>query len=139
MIRTTDNDHGMRVCTSVLNREFRGLCFVNFVDFDTVYGHRRDAKGYAEAVMRLDKWLASFIKGMREDDVLMITGDHGCDPAYRGTDHTRENVPLLVYGEAIKPGSLGVRGSFSDTAATIAEMFDVPYGLNGESFLSELI
>ena len=139
MIRTTANEHGMRVCTSVLNREFRGLCFVNFVDFDTVYGHRRDAKGYAEAVMRLDKWLASFIKGMREDDVLMITGDHGCDPAYRGTDHTRENVPLLVYGQAIKPGSLGVRGSFSDTAATIAEMFDVPYGLNGESFLSELI
>lgn len=138
-IRTGSNEEGMAIASLLLERDFRGLCFVNFVDFDTVYGHRRNAGGYAEAVMKLDAWLAGFIAGMQRDDILMITADHGCDPTYRGTDHTRENVPVLVYGKEVKPGNLGVRGSFSDIAATVADIFDVPYVLNGESFKKDLM
>ena len=138
-IRTKSNEDGMNVMTSLLERDFRGLCFVNFVDFDTVFGHRRNIAGYAEAVMCLDRWLAGFIRGLRDDDILMITADHGCDPAYTGTDHTRENVPLLAYGKQIKPVNIGVRESFSDIAATVADLFDVPYALNGESFKEVMI
>ena len=138
-IRTTSNEDGMSVASLLLERDFRGLCFVNFVDFDTVYGHRRNAIGYAEAVMKLDTWLASFVADMREDDILMITADHGCDPVYQGTDHTRENVPVLVYGKEVKPVNLGVRGSFSDVAATVADIFGIPYDLNGESFKKDLM
>ncbi len=138
-IRTGSNEEGMAVASALLERDFRGLCFVNFVDFDTVYGHRRNAQGYAEAVMKLDAWLATFLAGMREDDVLMITADHGCDPLYAGTDHTRENVPLLIYGKQIKPGNLGERESFSDIAATVADIFGIPYDLNGESLKKDLM
>ena len=133
-IRSESNDDGMRIMTSLLERDFHGLCFVNFVDFDTGFGHRRNTLGYAQAVMRLDAWLKGFLCGLREDDVLMITADHGCDPDYKGTDHTRENVPLLMYGKQIKAGNIGERDSFSDIAATIADLFDVPYALNGKSF-----
>ena len=111
-----------------------GIGKISLVDFDTVFGHRRNTAGYAEAVMRLDAWLKDFIRGLREDDILMITADHGCDPDYKGTDHTRENVPLLVYGKAIKPVNIGERESFSDIAATIADLFGIPYDLNGKSF-----
>ena len=138
-IRTASNEEGMAVAQSLLARDFNGLCFVNFVDFDTSYGHRRNTQGYAEAVMKLDGWLAGFIADMREDDILMITADHGCDPMYTGTDHTRENVPILVYGKEVKPGNLGVRESFSDVAATVADIFEIPYDLNGESFKKDLI
>ena len=138
-IRTGSNEEGMEVASSLLKRDFRGLCFVNFVDFDTVYGHRRNAGGYAEAIMKLDTWLLGFISHMKEDDILMVTADHGCDPLYRGTDHTRENVPILVYGNNIKPGNLGERNSFSDVAATVADIFDIPYDLNGESFKKDLM
>lgn len=133
-IRSGSNEKGMQAMSSLLERDFHGLCFVNFVDFDTVFGHRRNTAGYAEAVMRLDAWLKDFIRGLREDDILMITADHGCDPDYKGTDHTRENIPLLVYGKAIKPVNIGERESFSDIAATIADLFGIPYDLNGKSF-----
>ena len=89
--------------------------------------------------MKLDQWLEGFIANMRDDDILMITADHGCDPMYTGTDHTRENVPVLVYGKEVKPGNLGIRESFSDIAATIADIFEIPYGLNGESFKKDLM
>ena len=125
--------------TSLLGRDFRGLCFVNFVDFDTVFGHRRDTEGYVREVMKLDEWLEGFIRGLHDDDILMITADHGCDPNYKGTDHTRENVPVLVYGKEIKPVNLGERESFSDVAATIADIFEIPYDLNGESFKKDLM
>ena len=138
-IRTSSNEEGMEVAQSLLARDFNGLCFVNFVDFDTSYGHRRNTQGYAEAVMKLDGWLAGFIADMREDDILMITADHGCDPTYAGTDHTRENVPVLVYGKEVKAGNLGTRESFSDVAATVADIFEIPYDLNGESFKKDLM
>lgn len=133
-LRTKSNEDCMEVMTSLLDKEFCGLCFVNFVDFDTVFGHRRNIAGYAEAVMCLDRWLAGFIRGLHDDDILMITADHGCDPAYKGTDHTRENIPLLAYGKQVKPVNIGERESFSDIAATIADLFDIPYSLNGKSF-----
>ena len=136
---TSSNEEGMATASALLEKDFTGLCFVNFVDFDTVYGHRRNAAGYAEAVMVLDKWLGSFMEGMRDDDVLMITADHGCDPSYPGTDHTRENVPLLMYGKAVKPRNIGKRASFSDVAATVADIFGVPYDLNGKSFRNEVM
>ncbi len=136
---TSSNEEGMEISSQLLGKEFTGLCFVNFVDFDTVYGHRRNAKGYADAVMKLDAWLGGFIENMKDDDILMITGDHGCDPSYLGTDHTRENVPLLMYGKAVKPQNIGTRASFSDIAATVADIFEIPYGLNGESFKNEVM
>lgn len=137
-IRTSGNDDGMRVCTELLTRDFNGLAFINFVDFDTMYGHRRDVHGYAKAVMRLDAWLPGFLSGMQREDILMITADHGCDPNYTGTDHTRENVPLLVYGRKIRPENLGTLSTYSDIAATVAAYFDVPYSLNGKSFLNQI-
>ena len=138
-IRSGSNEEGMQVMTSLLGRDFRGLCFVNFVDFDTVFGHRRDTEGYVREVMKLDEWLEGFIRGLHDDDILMITADHGCDPNYKGTDHTRENVPVLVYGKEIKSVNLGERESFSDVAATIADIFEIPYDLNGESFKKDLM
>lgn len=136
--RSKSNEDGMRISSMLQARDFHGLCFVNYVDFDTAYGHRRDTEAYAKSVMKFDAWLGTFMDNMRDEDVLMITADHGCDPNFRGTDHTRENVPLLVYGKEIKAGSIGYRESFSDIAATVCEMFGVPYDLNGESMLSKL-
>ena len=136
---TSSNEEGMETASALLKKDFTGLCFVNFVDFDTVYGHRRDADGYAKAVMKLDGWLGTFIENMNDDDILMITADHGCDPSYIGTDHTRENAPLLMYGKAVQPKNIGTRASFSDIAATIADIFEIPYALNGESFKNEVM
>ena len=137
-IRTSGNDEGMRVCEELLSRDFEGLSFDNLVDFDMLYGHRRDARGYAAAVIRFDAWLPAFLSGMRRDDLLMITADHGCDPNFSGTDHTREDVPLLVYGRKIRPVNLGTLSTYSDIAATIADYFGVPYSLNGSSFLGRI-
>ncbi len=104
---TQNNQDGMNKTTELQNKEFNGLCFVNLVDFDMVYGHRRDVDGYAKALSDFDEWLGGFIKNMKEDDALIITADHGCDPAFKGTDHTRECVPFVLYGEKIKPENLG--------------------------------
>lgn len=136
--RSKSNEDGMRISSMLQTHDFRGLCFVNFVDFDTVYGHRRNAEAYAKAVMDFDTWLGGFLENMRDDDVLMITADHGCDPNFRGTDHTRENIPLLIYGKEIKPVNLGYLDTFSDIAATVSDIFGVPYDLNGKSFLSRM-
>ncbi len=136
---TSSNEEGMETASLLQKKDFYGLCFINFVDFDTVYGHRRDAQGYAEAVMSLDRWLGDFMRDMQDDDILMITADHGCDPDYIGTDHTRENAPLLMYGKNVRPVNIGTRGSFSDIAATIADIFDIPYDLNGKSFKDKVI
>ena len=137
-IRTSGNDDGMRVTLALADRDFTGLCFVNLVDFDMNFGHRRDIAGYANAVMRFDAWLPRFMEKMNEDDILMITADHGCDPGYTGTDHTRENVPLLIYGKHIRPVNLGVRETYADIAATVADIFETERPRTGTSFLNEI-
>ena len=135
-----NNSDGMKKAIKLLAEDFRGLCFVNLVDFDMKFGHRRDVEGYAGAMTTFDAELSEFLSKMRSDDLLMITADHGCDPAAQGTDHTRENVPLIIYGEKIRGGvNLGTLGTFADIAATIAEIFSVEFKTQGKSFYQELI
>lgn len=111
-ILTKGNTDGMAKTLEIAQRDFDGLCFVNLVDFDAVYGHRNNVDGYAAAMTEFDRWLGDFMPQMRDDDVLMITADHGCDPGYPGTDHTREAIPLLMYGRNVKPRSLGTHAGF---------------------------
>ncbi len=134
------NADGMDHTMDFARRDFRGLCFVNLVDFDMVYGHRRDAAGYARALSEFDAWLGGFLKVLGPEDVVMITADHGCDPGYAATtDHTREYVPLLVLGQKVRPGNLGTRGTFADIAATAAELLRVPLGTPGRSFAGQIL
>ena len=135
-----DNVDGMEKTLRIMDEDFTGLCFVNLVDFDMQYGHRRDIDGYAKAATVFDRQLGEFLKKMREDDVLMITADHGCDPGAPGTAHTREYIPLLVYGQHIKAGvNLGTYPTFAMIGATISEMFDADLRTKGESFLARII
>ena len=138
--RTGPNKIGMERTSELQGKDFTGLCFVNLVDFDMVYGHRNDAPGYARALSEFDEWLGGFMQKMLPDDVLMITADHGCDPATPSTDHSREYIPLLVYGAKIKPGvNLGTRKSYADESKTILEMFGITDSkTDGESFLTEI-
>ncbi len=131
-----NNADGMNKTLKVMDEDFNGLCFVNLVDFDMVYGHRRDVDGYAQAMMDFDIQLGKFITKMKDDDILMITADHGCDPSAKGTDHTREYVPLLIYGSKIKSVNLGTYPTFATIAATIADIFNVKLSTKGESFLN---
>lgn len=131
---THSNAQGMETALALQNEDFCGLCFINLVDFDMLYGHRNDVEGYARAVSEFDAWLPNFLRRMQPQDVLVITADHGCDPGYPTTDHTREYVPLLVYGAQIMPAALGTRKSFADVAATVADWLDVAYICPGESF-----
>ncbi len=133
-IPTKGNADGMAKTSELAKSDFCGLAFVNLVDFDSAYGHRNDVDGYAKAISEFDSWLGDFIKTMRADDLVIITADHGCDPATESTDHSREYVPLLVYGEGVRPASLGVRESFSDVAATILDIFGLKERLDGDSF-----
>lgn len=135
---THDNAEGMAVTKALLDEDFRGICFVNLVDFDMVFGHRNDIDGYASALSAFDKWAEDFARGMRDDDILLITADHGCDPGDSSTDHTREYVPILAVGKCIKPNDLGIRNTFSDVAATVTEIFGVEYNTHGTSFLKEM-
>ncbi len=139
-IYNKSNADGMNHTTDFAKRDFEGLCFVNLVDFDMQYGHRRDAAGYAKSLSEFDAWLGDFLPTLREDDVVMITADHGCDPGYSATtDHTREYVPLLVLGKKIKPANLGTRDSFADIAATAAQMLNVDFTTPGKSFANEIL
>ena len=134
------NADGMAHTDHYAAQDFTGLCFVNLVDFDMVYGHRRNPEGYAEALSEFDTWLGSFLPKLGQEDVVLITADHGCDPCYRATtDHTREYVPLLVLGKAVKPGSLGTRSTFADIAATVTELLGVSYETPGTSFAKEIL
>lgn len=136
---TKDNSEGMNKTMELVDKDFNGLCFVNLVDFDMIYGHRNDVEGYAKAYTAFDKWLESFLPKLREDDVLMITADHGCDPSTPSTNHSREYVPLLVYGSKIKPVNLGIRKTYSDIAKTIEDMFGVYSDkIEGTSFLNDI-
>jgi phosphopentomutase len=123
----------------VQKKDFHGLCFANLVDFDMLYGHRQNIDGYAEALSAFDAWLPSFIDGMAEDDVLMITADHGCDPGDESTDHTRESVPLIIYGKGIKGGNLGTHLGFDSIGMTAAKLLKVDYDSEAESFLEVLL
>ncbi len=131
---THSNREGMEMTLQLAERDFEGLCFVNLVDFDMQYGHRRDVDGYATALAEFDAWLPSFMAAMREQDILMITADHGCDPAYTvSTDHTREYTPLFIYGKGVCPDTLGTRDSFADIGATVLSLFGINEKLAGET------
>ena len=135
-VSIVNNEEGMKRAIEIQSEDFTGLCFVNLVDFDMLYGHRNDIDGYAEALTVFDKQLGTFLERMQPSDVLIITADHGCDPGFPGTDHTRECVPMLMVGNSIKEGiAIGTRKSFSDIAATILELFQLPIKTAGESFL----
>lgn len=130
-----NNADGMEKTLALARRDFTGLCFVNLVDFDMVYGHRNDVDGYAQALTEFDRQLGELLQELGPRDLLMITADHGCDPATPSTDHSREYVPLLVTGEGIRNGvDLGTRATFADIAATVQDIFGVPIRTAGESF-----
>ena len=134
------NGDGMAHADCYVNQVFRGLCFVNLVDFDQTYGHRRDIEGYAKALTEFDRWLAAFLPKLGAEDVVFVTADHGCDPGYTATtDHTREYVPLLVLGKQVKPVNLGTKATFADIAATVAELLGVELDTPGQSFANEII
>ena len=134
------NADGMTHTDRYAKQDFTGLCFVNLVDFDMQFGHRRDAEGYANALNEFDAWLGSFVSRLGRDDLVMITADHGCDPAYTATtDHTREYVPLLILGKRVKPVNLGTRTTFADIAATCAQLLDVSLETPGKSFAGEIV
>ena len=134
------NANGMEHAAHYAGTDFEGLCFVNLVDFDMNFGHRRDPQGYANALNEFDAWLSGFMAQLGDGDIVMITADHGCDPCYTATtDHTREYVPLLVLGKQVKPVDLGTRESFADIAATVAELLGVSLDTPGKSFAAEIL
>ncbi|WP_217586636.1 phosphopentomutase [Lentibacillus saliphilus] len=138
-IRTIDNDDGMTKIVQTMNKDFTGLSFLNLVDFDAKYGHRRDPKGYGQALEAYDQRLPELLNRLNDDDLLIITADHGNDPVHHGTDHTREYVPLLVYHTNIDKGQkLPIRKTFADVGATVADNFNITLPENGQSFLNEI-
>ncbi len=135
-VATGGNQEGIERTLEYMDRDFEGLCFVNLVDYDMLYGHRRDVDGYAKALSYFDGRLPELLGKMREDDVLMLTADHGCDPAYTATtDHTREHTPFLMYGKKVKPGNLGTRKTFADIGATVLQCFGMTPAFSGEGML----
>ncbi|WP_028991845.1 phosphopentomutase [Thermoanaerobacter thermocopriae] len=136
---TTNNDEGITATIKAMDEVNDGLIFTNLVDFDMLYGHRNDVEGYAKALKNFDDRLPEIMEKLTKEDLLIITADHGCDPATESTDHSREYVPLLVYSPLMKHGvNLGVRSTYADIAATIAEVFEVGSTKHGTSFLREL-
>lgn len=134
-IPTVSNEDGMEKTLEIQSTDFDGICFVNLVDFDMKYGHRQDIDGYAKALAVFDNWLPRFMENMQENDLLLITGDHGCDPGDDSTDHTREYTPLLMVGAGITPENYGTRDTFADIAATITRYLDVPFDGAGNSLI----
>ena len=133
------NHDNMIQTIELLEKDFEGLCFVNLVDFDMIYGHRNNIEGYTKALNEVDVQLGQLMNKMKEDDILIITADHGCDPGFPGTDHTREYIPCLCYGHHIKRGvNLGTGSSFANIAQTIADYFELEYNGDGRSFLREI-
>ena len=135
-VRTQDNADGIEKTLEYMEREFNGLCFVNLVDFDMLYGHRNDVEGYAKALTYFDRQLPRILSAMKPEDVLMITADHGCDPGTPSTDHSREYTPFVMYGKNLAQGkNLGTRDSFSDIGATVLDYFGLSGGIAGKSML----
>ena len=138
-VHTENNQDGVEKTIEAMRKTDKGLILTNLVDFDMVYGHRNDPGGFAKALSDFDKNLPRFFQDMKNGGILIITADHGCDPTTQSTDHSREYVPLLIYGKKIKAGiNLGIRNTFADIGATISEIFDVGKTRTGESFLKEI-
>lgn len=137
-IRTKSNMDGVDQLLKVMEKDFTGMSFTNLVDFDALFGHRRDVVGYGRAIDEFDERIPELIAAMKEDDLLLITADHGNDPTFTGTDHTREYVPLLAFSKQMKGQGALPLGHYADISATIAENFDVPATENGQSFLKDL-
>lgn len=139
-VRTKNNADGMEKTIEFAKKEFEGLCFVNLVDFDMLYGHRNDVVGYANALTKFDEQVTDVISNLNEEDILIITADHGCDPTTPSTDHSREYTPMVMIGKKVKSGTnLKTRESFADIAATILEYFGVEQEVSGESFLGKVL
>ena len=135
-VRTTGNPDGIDKTLAWMERDFEGLCFVNLVDYDMLYGHRNDVDGYAKALTYFDERLPEILGKPREDDILMITADHGCDPSTPSTDHSREYTPLVMVGKGIPAGrNFGTRETFADIGATVLEYFGIEKKTAGESLL----
>ena len=135
-VRTQDNADGIEKTMEYMERDFNGLCFVNLVDFDMLYGHRNDVPGYAKALTYFDQQLPKILSALEPGDVLMITADHGCDPGTPSTDHSREYTPFVMYGKNLPHGkNMGTRGSFSDIGATVLDYFGLSGNISGESML----
>lgn len=138
-VKTVNNLDGINKTIEFMKKDFNGLLFTNLVDFDMMYGHRNDVNGYANAISEFDSKIPEIIDNMREDDLLILTADHGCDPTTEGTDHTREQIPLVVYGKKAKASDLGVRDSFTDVGKTILDVFGIENDLHGKSFKSDIL
>ena len=139
-IHTHDNMDGVNQTINYMKKETKGLIFTNLVDFDSKYGHRRDVEGYKNALEEFDARIPEILENMNDDDVLIINSDHGNDPTYKGTDHTREYIPVLVYGKNLKSGlNLGTRNSFADIGATVADILNVEMPKHGQSFKNEIM
>lgn len=139
-VRTINNLDGIEKTLGLLEEDFNGLCFINLVDYDMLYGHRNDVDGYAKALTEFDEKLPSILEKLKDEDILMITADHGCDPSTPSTDHSREMVPLIIYGKNIKEdNNLGTRESFADIGATILEYFGLQQKIEGTSFLKDIL
>ena len=139
-VRTKSNDDGMDRTLEYAGKDFSGLCFVNLVDFDMVYGHRNNAPGYAEALNQFDRRLGELMPLLREGDLLIITADHGCDPSTPSTDHSREHVPMVAWGPGVKAGAnLGTRDTYAHIAATVADYLGAEPPAAGKSFLPEIL
>lgn len=138
-ILTKGNADGINKTLEIMGRDFEGLCFVNLVDFDMLYGHRNDVDGYASALSYFDNKLGEICAKLRDEDILIITADHGCDPTTASTDHSREYTPMIIYGNRIKPGiNLGTRKGFADTGATVLDYLGIKCENKGKSFLKEV-
>lgn len=139
-VRTHDNAEGIEKMLDYMKQDFNGLCFVNLVDFDMIYGHRNDVDGYAKALAYFDEQLPRALARLKEEDLFFVTADHGCDPSTPSTDHSREYVPMVVYGEKVQKGcNIGTRATYADIAATILEYFGVEKKVAGTSFLKEIL
>lgn len=137
---TAGNRDGMEQTMAYAEKDFEGLCFVNLVDYDMLYGHRRNIDGYAAALHEFDAWLPGFLEKLTDDDLVIITADHGCDPGYSAhTDHTREYIPMLALGKRVKSVNLGTRPGFGDIAATVLELLDVDARVQGVSFAQQIV
>lgn len=135
-VYTKGNEEGIAQTLHFLEKDFEGLCFVNLVDYDMLYGHRNDVDGYARALAFFDRKLPEILDRLREEDILMITADHGCDPGYKvSTDHSREHTPFLMYGRLVTPGNLGTRDTFADIGATVLSWFGIRPQFAGTSML----